>query len=272
MRSGIIAHCGTRTRRLISLDCELGAVGPPPAGRGCDDRTDGPPIGGRAMVSDVSGLAAASMAQAAAHAVREGIIEGRYPPGSRLRERDLSESLQMSRIPIREALRQLEVEGFVVTSPNRGAVVSQLTLADVAELFDLRLSLEVLAARQAALAVAQGRAGERLREITAAALHATRSADPVAIRQVNTAFHAEIVAMTGNTLLVSTMAPILGRIRWVFALTADRDPEVEYGEHRTLCDAIYDGNSLLAGALALAHVEHGRAPSLTGLANVLPPS
>ena len=45
----------------------------------------------------------------------------------------------MSRIPIREALRQLEVEGFVATSPNRGAVaVSQLTLKDVAELFDLR--------------------------------------------------------------------------------------------------------------------------------------
>ena len=78
--------------------------------------------------------------------------------------------------------------------------------------------------------------------------------------------------MTGNALLAATMSPLLGRIRWVFALTADRDPDVEYVEHRALCDAIYSGNPDLAGALALAHIEHGRAPSLAGLANVLPAS
>ncbi len=213
-----------------------------------------------------------SMSQVAAHAIREGIIEGRYPPGSRLRERDLSENLQMSRIPVREALRQLEVEGFVTTSPNRGAVVTQLTMRDVVELFDLRLSLEVLAARQAALAVAKGGAGDKLQQLLVAALRATRSGDIVAIRQINTEIHAEIVAMAGNSLLTTTMAPLLGRMRWVFALTADRDPEVEYTEHRALCDAIYAGNPDLAGALALAHIEHGRAPSLEGLSKVLPAS
>jgi DNA-binding GntR family transcriptional regulator len=220
----------------------------------------------------IAGEGTTSMSQVAAHAIRESIIEGRYPPGSRLRERDLSESLQMSRIPIREALRQLDVEGFVTTSPNRGAIVTQLTLRDIVELFDLRLSLEVLAARQAALAVARGRAGDKLQKIMVGALRATRSGDVVEIRQNNTEIHAEIVAMAGNTLLATTMAPLLGRMRWVFALTADRDPEVEYAEHRALCDAIYAGNPDLAGALALAHVEHGRAPSLEGLAKVLPAS
>ena len=211
------------------------------------------------------------MAQAAYLAIREGIIAGDHTPGSRLRERDLSESLRMSRIPIREALRQLEVEGFVVTFPNRGAVVSQLTLKDVAELFDLRLSLEVLAARQAAVAVAEGRAGEHLREVMEEARRATEAEDAVGIQRANTAFHAEVIAMSGNRLLAATMAPMLGRIRWLFALTADRDPHVEYAEHVTLCDAIYSGNPDLAGALALAHIEHGRAPSLVGLTGVLPP-
>jgi len=78
--------------------------------------------------------------------------------------------------------------------------------------------------------------------------------------------------MTGNALLIATMAPLLGRIRWLFALTADRDPHVEYAEHVTLCDAIYSGNPELAGALASAHIEHGRAPSPAGLADVLPQS
>jgi DNA-binding GntR family transcriptional regulator len=211
------------------------------------------------------------MAQAAYLSMREGIIAGDHAPGSRLRERDLSESLLMSRIPIREALRQLEIEGFVVTYPHRGAVVSQLTLKDVAELFDLRLSLEVLAARQAALAAAEGRVGDRLREVMAEARVATEAEDAVGIQRANTAYHAEVIDMTGNRLLAATMAPLLGRIRWLFALTADRDPRVEYAEHVTLCDAIYSGNPDLAGALALAHIEHGRAPSLAGLADVLPP-
>ena len=149
--------------------------------------------------------------------------------------------------------------------------MSQLTLKDVAELFDLRLSLEVLAARQAAVAVAEGRAGDHLREVMAEALRATEAEDAVGIQRANTAFHAEVIAMSGNRLLAATMAPMLGRIRWLFALTADRDPRVEYAEHVTLCDAIYSGNPDLAGALALAHIEHGRAPSLAGLAGVLPP-
>ena len=52
--------------------------------------------------------------------------------------------------------------------------------------------------------------------------------------------------MTGNALLIAAMAPLLGRIRWLFALTADRDPHVEYAQHVTLCEAISSGNPELA--------------------------
>ena len=176
-----------------------------------------------------------SMAQSAYLAVREGIIHGIYKPGSRLRERELSDELRMSRVPIREALRQLEAEGFVATFPNRGAVVIQLTLKDVTELFDIRLSLEVLAARQAAQAVAEGRAGDTLREVVAEAYRATLAEDADAIRQANTQFHAETIAMTGNSLLIATMAPLLGRIRWLFALTADRVMATMYVDGPSPC-------------------------------------
>ena len=63
--------------------------------------------------------------------------------------------------------------------------------------------------------------------------------------------------MTDNALLAATMAPLLGRIRWLSTLTGNRDPETEYAEHLTLCDAIYSGNADLAGALAFAHIERG---------------
>lgn len=210
------------------------------------------------------------MAHRAYVQIRESIIRGDFDPGSRLRERELSETFQMSRIPVREGLRRLEDEGFVVTYPNRGAVVSQFTLKAVAELFDLRLSLEVLAARQAASAVAAGRSPQALQDALAQARAATDGGDQTAIQLANTDVHAAIIEMSDNALLAATMTPLLGRIRWLLALTADRDMDVEYAEHRSLCDAICQGNADLAGAIAFAHIEHGRAPSLASLADSLP--
>jgi DNA-binding GntR family transcriptional regulator len=79
--------------------------------------------------------------------VLEGIVAGKYAQGMRLRERELSELYNVSRVPVREAIQRLEQDGFVATFPRRGAVVRQLTLTDVNELFDLRLCLETFAAR-----------------------------------------------------------------------------------------------------------------------------
>ena len=82
--------------------------------------------------------------------VRERIIDGSLQPGSRIRERDLAEAINVSRVPIREAFPRLEAEGYIRTIPRRGAVVAPMELVDVNEVFDVRASLEVLAARLAA--------------------------------------------------------------------------------------------------------------------------
>lgn len=205
----------------------------------------------------------------AADEIRRRIFAGEYAPGERLRERDLSEALSISRIPVREALARLEADGFVVASPRRGATVRRLTLKDVDELFDLRLSLEVMAARRAAEAVAAGGGGTRLRELMDAAEDATRRGDDE-IPAANTALHAEIVAMTGNRMLENALKPSLGLMQWLFTMTSDRDMRVQCAEHKDICQAIYAGNADLAAALAFSHIELGRAPSLASLADVLP--
>lgn len=202
--------------------------------------------------------------------IRAGILSGEYPPGSRLRERDLSEALGFSRIPVREALVRLAADGFVVVSPRRGAAVRRLTLTDVNELFDLRLSLEVFAARRAAEVVAAGGGGSQLQTLMDVAESATHRNATDEIPAANTALHAEIVAMTGNRLLQTSLQPSLGLMQWVFALTADRDPRVQCAEHKDICHAIYSGRPELAAALAYAHIEMGRDPSLQSLAGVLP--
>lgn len=174
-------------------------------------------------------------------------MAGEYVPGVRLRERELSEALNVSRVPVREALQQLEAEGFVVTSPRRGATVKQITLKDVNELFDLRLSLEVLAARLAAQVAAAGRATGRLPQLMDEAAETTARHDHEQIPLINPALHTEIVAMGGNSLLESSMKPLLGRMQWLFALIGERDPQGQCEEHLGLCKAINDGKPDLAG-------------------------
>src|SRR3954467_10285202 len=77
-----------------------------------------------------------------ADAIRERILRGHYPEGLPLRQDAIGAELGVSRIPVREALRQLEVEGLVTFNPHRGAVVSTLSLKQIRELFELRADIE----------------------------------------------------------------------------------------------------------------------------------
>jgi DNA-binding GntR family transcriptional regulator len=82
-------------------------------------------------------------------ALRERILRGDYPDGEPLRQDAIADELGVSRIPVREALRQLEAEGLVTFSPHRGAVVSTLSLEEIDELFELRADIETDLLRRA---------------------------------------------------------------------------------------------------------------------------
>src|SRR5438874_11414386 len=82
--------------------------------------------------------------------LRRRIIDGVYEPGDRLTEERLADDFGVSRNPVREAIRVLEAEGFLRAQPRRGDVVAQMSVQDVEDLFDVRMSLEELAARLAA--------------------------------------------------------------------------------------------------------------------------
>src|SRR5699024_12648833 len=82
--------------------------------------------------------------------IRTRIYDGTLEPGTRLVEREIAEEFDVSRLPVREALRILQNEGLVESLPTRGMIVCELSLRLVSELFDVREALESLAARQAA--------------------------------------------------------------------------------------------------------------------------
>src|SRR3954468_19170524 len=90
------------------------------------------------------GSAHQTLADAVTNELRELIVDGVFPAGMRLVEHNLADQLEVSRVPLREAIMQLEAEGLVRRIPRRGTVVATLTATDVVELFEVRESLEAL--------------------------------------------------------------------------------------------------------------------------------
>jgi DNA-binding GntR family transcriptional regulator len=217
------------------------------------------------------GSADRSLAHQIYFALRQRIIEGQLPAGTWLRERELAEEFSVSRIPLREALPQLEADGFIITHPRRGAVVRQLTLRDAVEYFDLRSSLEVLVARLAAQRVRQGASTVELLESVRLADEAMLTGDDQAIAQANSAIHDALVELAGNRLLASALKPIGGLQLWFFGVTTERDQHSLKSEHHSIVDAVVEGSVELAASLAFSHVERSRHESLPLLAERLPP-
>jgi DNA-binding GntR family transcriptional regulator len=186
-------------------------------------------------------------------AIRDSIASGAHRPGERLVEDRLAEELGVSRNPVREALRALEVEGYVELIPRRGAIVADLSAAVVAEIFEVRGALEALGARLAAgrATPTQVRRLERLLDTSDQAL---KRGDLRRMPDLNTRFHALILDMGGNALLGETMAPLRGRTQWIFSRTVDERAAQSLIEHRDMAHAIADGDGDAAAALAAAHV------------------
>ncbi|MBF6210529.1 GntR family transcriptional regulator [Nocardia puris] len=205
--------------------------------------------------------APASLRDRAYQTLKRRIVEVDLRPGTRLVERDLAADLEVSRIPLREALRMLAADGLVLLVPSKGALVATFSPADVADLFDVREALESLAARlaaQRATAVGVSALARRLDEARAA----TAAGDRPRIAAANAAFHAEIIEMAANPLLTTLTAPLAARTEWLFHLTASRDPGEQCSEHEHLFDLIAAGDAEGAAACAFTHVTAGRELSV----------
>lgn len=132
-----------------------------------------------------------TLAAATVDGLRERILDGSYPEGEQLRQDVLAADLGVSRIPVREALRQLEAEGLVTFNPHRGAVVSSLSIAEIEELFALRSRLESELLRRAVPLLTEAdleRAEEILDEFEAA----FRNRDVSAWGDLNWQFHSTL--------------------------------------------------------------------------------
>jgi DNA-binding GntR family transcriptional regulator len=197
--------------------------------------------------------------------LRRSIVEGRLRPGERIVESRVAEDLELSRTPVREALRMLQSEGLVVIEPNRGSSVRSLTVAEIADLYELRARLEALAAELAAERITAGQL-VRLQAADgafAAASQVAAGGDIEAVRQVfhhNDVFHLTVLEAAHHDRLTRTL---LRTVDHTLVFQAFRHYEPEGLDrsalfHGLITAAIGSGDAARAGRLVHEHVLQGR--------------
>jgi DNA-binding GntR family transcriptional regulator len=187
--------------------------------------------------------------------LRDMIVHGTLRPGERVSEAALCEQLDISRTPLREALKTLAAEGLVDLRPNRGAIVTPLRLPETLELFETIAGLERIAAEHAAdrLTLAELRRLEKLHD-RMEACHEAGDLRPYFA--CNQEIHQTIVAGAHNKVLQSTHAFLhtrMSRARY-FALFAPQRWADSVAEHRRIMDALRARDGAQAGAEMHAHV------------------
>jgi DNA-binding GntR family transcriptional regulator len=197
-----------------------------------------------------------TMPEIAYDAIRDAILGGRYAPGQRLVTEDLARELGVSRMPVREALHRLQVAGLVSITPHRGAIVSHLSEAEVAEIFHIRAVLEGLATRLAATTLTPGdhkRLGTLLDEMGRAA----RAHDPEKVLLINRDFHAVFwKAARAPRLreLLENLYDACQRFRNLSVMLPGRLDQITQ-EHRRIVRALAQGDAAAAERHAKAHYE-----------------
>lgn len=188
------------------------------------------------------------------HELRHRIVDGIYPPGTRLTEERLATDFGVSRNPVREALRVAQSDGLVTLSPRRGAVVATPDASTIADLFTVRSSLEPVAARIAADRATPADVAA-LRALLDEARVATESGDLTRVAELNSALHLRVTAIAGNRWLASISTSLYLHVHWVFRVGAARRAPHSWREHIRLVDAIEAGDGAAAEAAARSHVE-----------------
>ena len=144
--------------------------------------------------------------------LRDMIVEGSLKPGTRLNERVLCEQLSISRTPLREAFKTLAVEGLIDLTPNRGAVVAQMSTAEIEQTFEVMGALEALSGEAACARATAGEIAEiRALHYEMLAAHARR--DLPAYYKLNHAIHNRINQAARNPVLTETYLQINARIQ-----------------------------------------------------------
>jgi DNA-binding GntR family transcriptional regulator len=202
--------------------------------------------------SDI-GAAHQSLHGAVTKSLRDAILRGKFKPGERLTESNLAQIFQVSRNPIREALRALQVEGLVEVNPRKGARVRLISDDEAEELIELRADLEGINARNAARRCDDA-TRRNLQQLLEEGSRAAESGSAEALQAVNDRFHAALADAGKNRYLADYVKTLRERTLWLFAGVRGERPIESWREHSAILQAVISGDAELAALLSSRHV------------------
>ena len=193
------------------------------------------------------------------HRIREDILSGKYSENEELKEAAIGAECGVSRTPVREALRQLELEGLVELIPNKGAIILGISPEDICDIYQIRSMLEGCAAERAALRASDEQI-RKLAEIVDLTDFYIARQNMQQLQALDGRFHGLIYEMTGSRM----MQRVLRDMHYYVGLTRDASLKSEgravqsVEEHRAVLEAITRRDGERARALMTRHVENAR--------------
>lgn len=189
--------------------------------------------------------------------LREAILKGELVPGERLMEKQLAEKMGVSRTPIREAIRKLELEGLVIMVPRKGAEVAKITKKDIKDVLEVRATLEALAVKLACQKMDEEQL-ERLRKVNKEFSVAASNKEIELLIQKDVEFHDIIFECTNNDKLiqiVNNLREQIYRFR-VEYIRMKNDCTILAKEHNEILSCIEQKDITHAKEIAAKHIEN----------------
>ena len=190
--------------------------------------------------------------------IREEILSGVYQDGEELREVTLGEKLGVSRTPVREALRQLELEGLVTIVPNKGAYVTSISRKDVEDIYKIRSLLEGLCARWATKNITEQQILDMEETLLLSEFHLKRNGKvkTIQVSELDSKFHKVLYEASNSRILEHLLTDFHKYVKMTRQMSVGGPDRAEQSieEHRAILDAIKAKDADLAEKLADEHV------------------
>ncbi|AXL91396.1 GntR family transcriptional regulator [Streptomyces sp. CB09001] len=191
-------------------------------------------------------------------AIRDDIVAGVHGRGSRLTEEILARRYGVSRVPVREALRTLEAEGFVVTRRHAGACVAEPTEREAADLLETRALLEPLGASRAARRRTDAHL-KVLRGLVRLGQERARQGAGEELRSLGGWFHETLARAADSPSLAALLTQLRHKIAWMYVVESPVGPVEHWAEHGAITDAVARGDGERARALMTLHTARSAA-------------
>ncbi len=200
--------------------------------------------------------------------LRQAILRGELKPGERLMEIHLAQRLGVSRTPVREAIRKLELEGLVKMIPRKGAVVAEITISDLEDVLEVRLALEKLAVRLVCRSIT-GEQLAQMRRLSDEFKKTLRGSDLAVCAQTDMNFHEAIYNATGNRRLVQILNNLREQMyRYRMEYLKDRQSHgMLVKEHEEILSALEQRDEEKATAVTRGHIERQKEYIIGAISN-----